>query len=805
MSKILKFALIGILLVLAALWIYIESYRPQLEGKIEMASIDEPVKVYYDTYGIPHIYAENAADAYRAFGWVHASDRLFQMEMMRRVGNGQLSEIFGPDLKKADAFFRTLGTHRKAKADAERFKNLPSNIKKVCVAYIAGVNDYIKNGKLPMEFKLLGIQPKPYTVSDMYAIEGYMAFTFAYSLRTDPVFEQIFHQLGIEYLKDFDWGYPQGVQAEIVSDATGDSGVANTKNRSFDFVLNLLKTDFLDNLPVPILEGSNSWVLSPSRTASGAVIFANDTHIKYASPSVWYEAHIQYPGFEIYGNFLAGIPFALIGHSRHHAWGITMFEEDDSDFFNEKFAQADSSATIYRDSLTAPVIKLVETIKVKDEKDTLFTVYNTVHGPIINAFLPDYFDSPVSMYWNYMHIENNLLEAFYKMNYATDMESFREGVARIGAPGLNVCYGDAAGNIAMWSAAKLIKRADGEYGKRFADGFASADAYEGFYAFAKNPKIINPEKGYLYSANQYHDSTTGIAYPGYYAPMTRYNRIGNRLRTMFPATVGSMKSLATDVVSKTAAKLSHEIAETIKPSNAELSSIERQALGMLSKWDGNHRLQDQEPTIFYPTLYFILQKAMRDELGTDLLNALDETHLLLRMYPKFLMRGDSNWWDNIASSDGVETRAEIFTAAFKKAVENTRKQLGDEVDNWNWSRVHFIVHPHPFGKKDILAAIFNVGPFAAPGGIETVNNAGFTLNGRGEYIASYGPAMRIIIDFADVENAISILPTGNSGNRMSPHYNDQAEMYIAGEFRKMLMNKAEIDSVSTLVELVPKL
>ena len=806
-SKIIRFVLVALVLIILGFWVYYESHQPQLKGSLKIEGLNKNVDVYYDDFGVPHIYAENAADAYRAFGYTHAADRLFQMELMRRIGNGRLSELFGAEFKKTDAFFRTIGTNRKAADDATKFENLPKALKDALNAYIGGINEYINHGKLPIEYKLLGFSPREFTIEDMYAIEGYMAYSFAFSLRTDPLIEQIYHRLGMGYLKDFDLGYPAGVGLytdTVRTDSTKHGLLKSSKFPKDSIVISLLNTKFLDDLPAPVLEGSNNWVLGPSRTLSSKVIFANDTHIKYASPSVWYEAHIEYPGFAIYGNFLAGVPLAIIGHSRNHAWGITMFEEDDSDFFNEKFLKSDSSATVYNDSLTRPVYKIEEHILVDDGEDTTITVYNTVHGPIINSFLNSEFDTPVSMYWNYTHIDNKLVEAFYRMNHAIGIDNFREGVRMIGAPGLNIAYGDAAGNIAIWSASKLIKRSEGNFGKRFENGFSSADNYLGFYPFSENPQSENPVNGYLYSANQYHDSTMGIPYPGYYAPNTRYDRIGSRLGTMFPATVDSVKKLSTDVYSMTAAKLSHEIARVIKANGTALSDYESSCLKLLTDWDGNHRLSNEEPTLYYSVLYYILRKTMLDEMGNDLFQSLQGTHLLIRTYPKLLFQNDSKWWDNVKTSGKIETRSEIFVEAFKKAVDRTREQLGDDVTEWQWERVHFVLHPHPFGKKELLSSLFNVGPFPAPGGIETVNNSSFKLNGDGKYTADFGPAMRIIIDFADVENAVSILPTGNSGNILSPHYRDQAEMYVAGKFRKMRMNKAQIDSVSTLLKLIPK-
>ncbi|NEN24767.1 penicillin acylase family protein [Cryomorpha ignava] len=794
-STIFKITLGVLLVLILGLWTYVESHQPKLRGTVKLTELVKNVEVYYDSYGIPHIYANDAKDAYHAFGYVHAADRLFQMELMRRVGSGRLSEIFGPEMKKTDAFFRTLGTNRKAKADAEKFEELPDRVKIACRAYIAGINDYIAHGKIPIEYKLLRVEPEPYTIEDMYAVAGYMAYSFAYALRTDPLVEKLYQKLGYPYLKDFDMAYPKDSLW-----MTPDSIMSDTTFTLDDNVAAIQGLPFLDQLPVPMLQGSNNWVLGPSRTLSGKVMLANDTHIKYASPSVWYEAHIEFPGFAIYGNYLAGIPVALIGHSRNHAWGITMFEDDDSDFFKEEFLGSDSSSTISK-SGSVPVEKIKETIAVKGEKDTIVTVYKTVHGPIVNSFLPVDFNVPVSMFWNYTAIENKLVQGFYQMNSAINMDSFRTGVEMVGSPGLNIAYGDAAGNIAIWSASKLYERPEGEYGKIFLSG--NTEPYSNYYPFAGNPQSENPLNGYLYSANQYHKPDTGKGIAGYYAPNTRYNRIGELLKNMKPATIDSMKFLITDVHSKTAESISREIAKVIAESGQTLSDKEEEALDYLLKWDGNHRLQDQEPTIYYKVLFYTLRKAMVDEAGEDIFKSLLTTHLMMRTYPKLIFNNESKWWDNVKTTGKVEKRAQIFTEAFKKSIAELREQLGDDITEWRWQKVHSTTHEHPIGKVDLLKPFFNVGPFPSPGGVETINNSGFTLNGEGEYHANFGPAMRILIDFADVENALSILPTGNSGNPLSNHYSDQAEMYIDGDFRKMLMNKKEIVANSTLLELKP--
>lgn len=796
MKKLTKvFAGIALILILALLggYIYLRSYAPKLKGSLVVQNLSAPVETYFDEYGIPHIYASNAEDAYRAFGYIHAQDRIFQMELMRRVGLGRLAEIFGSELAGTDAFFRTLGTHRKAREDANQFGQLPQDLQTSTLAYLDGVNQFIASGKLPLEYKLIGITPEAYTVEDLYAISAYMAYSFAFALRTDPVVEQMKNTLDSTYFEALDMGF-----AELAP--LGDSTTMAVGGP----VAQLSGPKLIDALPVPAFHGSNSWAISGARSATGRVLHANDTHIKFAAPCVWYEAHIEYPGFSVYGDFLAGIPFALIGHSRSHAWGVTMFEDDDSDFFYEKFAHPDSSATITGDSLTAPVVKYREVILVKDAPDSTFMVYETANGPLVNAFLPVKSDTPVSMYWTYTHIPNQLLEAFAGLNTAKNIDEFREGVAKIGSPGLNITYGDASGNIAIWSAGKLVERPVDINGKYFARGFEPEDAFKGYYTFDHNPQTINPTSGYVRTANESHPSTDGSVYPGYYVPDTRADLIARLLDENTEMTVNGMKALMMDNTSKTEEEIAIEIALVLKLSGADFDATETSALAKLSTWKGTHNLEDIAPTIYYAVLYELVRGAMYDELGEEAFTSFLTTHLFYRSYPKLIFLGESPWWDDVSTLDIVETKEDVIVSAYHTAIAQLVKTYGKNLNYWEWARTHTLEHPHPLGTVAALRPFFNVGPFPAPGGVETINNAGFTPNGSGKYEVSFGPAMRNIVDFEDVENSWSVLPTGNSGNIMSPHYDDQALLFVQGGFRKMKMNEIEIKSGKNLLILKPE-
>jgi penicillin amidase len=763
-------------MALGGTYLWLRSKAPVLKGSLHLKGLQAEVEVYFDGHGIPHIYAASEADAYRVFGYLHAQDRLFQMELMRRAGLGCLAEVLGPELIGADRFFRTMGTHLKARSDGERYVHLPEGIQTAANAYIDGINAFLTQGNLPPEFAITSFTPEPFTPTDLYAVAAYMSYSFDFALRTDPLVHYIGTALGPGYLRHFsDTLLPQPSFQDNLQVATPGSDALEA---------------LLRRLPAPVLQGSNNWALAPTRSAGGRALLANDTHIKFTAPGAWYEAHIEYPGTSIYGNFLAGIPFALVGHTRVHGWGITMFENDDTDFYIEQWAAPDSSFTLMGDTLH-PVQKRTETIRVKGKAPVQLTVYETRHGPVMNEFINTACPGPVAMQWTYLTLPNELLEAFHGMNYADGLPAFRESVKRIGAPGLNIVYADIAGDIARWSAAHLPIRPAALGGKHFADGSNPAHDWLGYHPWEDNPQVENPAEGFVYSANQHWHTTP--THHGYYAPDTRARRIVHFMEHNTGAAIDDMRRWVLDVYADAEHRTARELCDLLHTDAQGYTHFERACFDTLSAWDGHHHLHSTGPVVYYKFLYHLLHMTMADELGESLFTDFLNTHELLDAYPRLIADADSPWWDDVRTEE-PESRADICRKAFAKCVDELETQLGTRIERWSWGEVHTITHEHALGSVPVLRDFFNIGPFTAPGGHETVNNASFRYNPHGTYKATFGPAMRILIDFADVENAWSVLPTGNSGNVMSPHYSDQAHMFLEGRFRKMMMNRTEIEA-----------
>lgn len=795
LKTILKALAIILIAISVGLWLFLNSKKPDHSGTLILPELKDKVEVLFDNHGVPHIYAENEEDAYQALGYVHAQDRLFQMEIMRRVGGGRLAEILGVDLIAADRFFKTIGIDDAADISVIDFeKDMDTPWNRGALAYIKGVNHFINNGPTPLEFTLLGIKKEDYTAKDMFLIAGYMSFSFAHGFRTDPIVTKIKRDLGIEYLNDLAVHWDPGdemMHNYSVPDSTITDAIA------------LQTTRLVDRLPAPVFLGSNGWVLGPEKTKSGQVLFANDTHISFAQPSVWYEAHIECPEFSFYGNHLAGYPYGLVGHTRRASIGLTMFENDDVDFYVEK-QNPENENQVWENDHWADMKIVNKTIKVKGSKDVQFDVKTTRHGPLVNGAMED-IDSlgstPVSVWWAYTKFPNNTLKAAYGFAHSNSMTEAKEAAFSINAPGLNVMYGDIEGNIAWWAVAKLIKRPDHVNSKAFLDGASGNDEPTGVFQRTENPQSENPPQGFVYSANNQpdtifanEDSGKGTLYPGYYVPEDRAKSINKHLRSDVKWDTESMKKMSTDVISSSYPSLASNIMTILEnESILQNSSNHIEAAKSLINWDGSHETEDIAPTIYNKLIYNILHNAMADEISTITLDAFLSTHMMKRSTKVLINNESSVWWDNINTKDIKETRIAMLIDAFDRSIRDLEDQLGQNIQEWKWGLVHKVEHIHPIGRKEPFDKIFNVGPIPIKGGNEVINNLGYTLNGSGWYQVTYGPAMRIIIDFSDVENALSILPTGQSGNVMSDYYDNQAQMYADGSFRKMLMNKEDIE------------
>ena len=789
LKKILLIIFVLIILTALSIFIYLQTTKPQYEGEVGLKNISKETTVYFDDYGVPHIYAASQKDALTVLGYVHAQDRLWQMELMRRIAPGRLSELFGSKALPNDKFFAGIGIDENSeKAIAQLDKN--SETYQLAIAYLDGVNQYIENGKTPIEFQLVGVKKEKYTLKDVYNIFGYMSFSFAMAQKTDPLLTDIRDQYGMDYLKDF------GIDGSL-----GTVQLKSYKGKSNDYAeISKSVASLLDNSPIPPFIGSNSWVIGASKTKNGKVIFSNDPHIGFSQPCTWYEAHIVTPDYEMYGYYLAGTPFPLLGHNRNYAYGLTMFENDDLDLFKEEENPNNRNQykTIdgYKNYTSRQKI-----IKVKDSASVTLNIKETIHGSIMNGLLTNLkSNKPIAMSWIYTQQKNQILQAVHSLSHSKNVDDFYDGVSLISAPGLNVMYGDAQNNIGWIASGKLYKLDKSVNGNFIMNGANGIDDKKEFLDFSKNPSAINPPWDYVYSSNNQPEPIDGYLYPGYYLPKDRAKRIDGLLQPKNDWTSSDVQKMINDNTSSTAIDLMTNWTSVL---NKNAATNGQKAMQILQSWKGTNDLKDIAPTIFNKWIYFYLQDTFKDELGVDNFNSFLGTHIMKQTIAAQSQNENSPWWDDITTKNHKETRTEILNKSFNEAIASLEKQIGNNPNDWTWNKVHTVEHQHPLGKVAGLRGFFNVGPFEAPGSNEVINNLFFTYSDNPKSEVKGGPSTRRIIDFSDVENSVSILPTGQSGNPMSKHYSDQAEMYAQGKFRKMKMNKVEIEKTSTKLVFKP--
>ena len=786
LKRILLIVCSLIILLAVAGYIWLQRSAPQYEGDISMPALQQSVTVHFDDFGVPHIEAENNHDLFMAFGYVHAQERLFQMEMMRRAGSGALAEIIGQPMIKVDRTFLSLGMKEYAEASAarlERQRGTPMH--DAIEAYIAGVNYYIEHGPTPPEFSIIGIPKRSFQPVDLYYITGAMAFNFGMAQKTEPVVDYIAKHFTQEHLQAMGLFH------------TNESAIPTTPHDSayFESLLGMAQTFNATEaiMPFATLNGSNAWAVSGSKTASGKVIVSNDTHIGYMIPQTWYEAHLKSPEFEMYGHYLAGVPFAMVGRDRYKAWGVTMLLNDDMDFYAEQPSPGDSTLFLYEGNFEACAQKNY-TIRVKGAADTTIQVRVTRHGPIINDIFKSMPDKPIAVKWTYTQLENQNLEALWQMNTAHDLTNFEKGVSRIHAPGLSVNYGDAEGHIAWWAAAKLTQRPQTMNSWTIHDGSSAANEWQGYYPFEMNPRCIDPAHGYIYSANDWPDDLlkyssdtnhTALHYPGYYKPQYRADRIQALLQPENEWTLEKMKSLINDCRSEVDESILKTWLTILESSSMQNDARFAQLKPMLA-WDGEYNPELVAPTVFNRMLYHSTRFAMEDEMGANLFSLFLTTHQFQRTLKVLHENPESIWWDNVHTSTR-ETQAEVLAIAFDKTYNELSETFGSNPQQWKWSRSASLELKHPLGEVALFRPLFNISKHEVWGGNETIHQSGFYLDSTSYAKVFFGSQMRTMVDFADVDNGLNITPSGQSGHVLSPHYDDQAKLYAQRSFRSQTL------------------
>ncbi|ATE75181.1 MULTISPECIES: penicillin acylase family protein [Pseudomonas] len=765
---------------------YVYSKQPTRQGQVALQHLQGSVTVHYDERGVPHIRAENETDLYRTLGYVQAQDRLFQMEAVRRLARGELAEVLGPKLLDTDKLFRSLRIRERADSYVAALDR-QSPAWKALQAYLDGINQYQDSHAAPVEFDVLGIPKRPFTAEDSISIAGYMAYSFAAAFRTEPLLTYVRDQLGAEYLNifDLDW-QPNGVLAKRRASPAPVLAASDWKDLN---ALARLSEQALADHGLPQFEGSNAWVISGNRSKSGKPLLAGDPHIRFSVPSVWYEAHLSAPGFELYGYHQALVPFAFLGHNLDFGWSLTMFQNDDLDLIAEKVNPDNPNQVWYRGKWV-DMVTTEQQIAVKGQSPVTLTLRQSPHGPIVNDALGTAAGkTPVAMWWAFLETPNPILDGFYQLNRADTLAKARAAAAKVQAPGLNIVYANAKGDIGWWASALLPKRPAGVKPGFILDGSTPQADKEGFYPFSANPQEENPARGYIVSANFQPVSPTGMEIPGYYNLADRGQQLNRQLsdkNVKWDNVANQKLQLGTTTAygPRLLAPLLPVLREVVSDP-AELKLVEQ-----LAQWSGDYPLDSISATLFNQFLFNLADAALRDELGNDFFETLLPTRVIDAALPRLAASADSPWWDN-RNTPGKETRADTVKVAWQASMAHLKATLGADSAQWQWGKAHTLTHGHPLGMQKPLDQIFNVGPFAAPGTHEVPNNLSAKI-GPAPWPVTYGPSTRRLIDFADPAHSLTINPVGQSGVPFDSHYADQAEAYIEGVYYQANFNEEEV-------------
>lgn len=779
---IIGLVIVGLLVVVGGigyLWFQknLEKALPQTSGELILPGLKENAEIIRDDYGIPHIYAKNEPDLYFALGYAMAQDRLWEMEFFRRLGQGRLSELFGHDFVKADRYFRMLtAAGVKKEISPESAFTLRS--------FAKGVNAYIEDheDRPPIEFKLLGYKPEPWKADDYLAILKVVNWALSRGWRVDLTAGEILKKVGEKRLRDAFPVWPDDAPLIIPGESKGPARISNPTTQIARLVERLT--------PLPASSASNNWVISGERSLTGRPILANDTHLALTNPSFWWEVHLVCPGINVYGFALPGAPGVPIGHNLHVAWGITNVMVDDVDFYIEKINPENPRQYRYKDHWEEmEVVK--ERIRVKGKDPVKTEILLTRHGPIVTDVKAGPDEEVISARWSF----NEGLQpahAAYLLVRAKDIHGVKEALRYWELPGQNFVFADTRGNIGYWCCATIPIRLKGD-GLLPMPGWTGEYGWKGYVPFEKRPHLLNPGGGIIATAN---NKVAGKGYPyfisRYWEPPDRITRIQELLKVKDKFSVDDFKRIQQDLYCPLASELTPKMLKALE--RAATADQANQAIEILSRWDFKMGKGSPGAALFEVTCRRMMDNIFKDELGDDLF----ERYLKTVTFPprairRMIQNGSSPWFDNV-NTPKKEGLGEIIALSLGQALSELRQSSGDDPEKWAWGHLHTLTFEHVLGKKRPLNYIFNLGPFPVGGSLLTVNKKSYPY--EMPYQSNHGASMRMIVDLSNMGNSLHVLPTGESGQLKSPHFEDQIDLYLNGRYHKAWIQQGEIDKHS---------
>jgi penicillin G amidase len=825
----------GLVLVVATaaslgLYVYARQSLPVLDGTLVVPAtpasapvITAPVEIVRDADAIPHVFAATKLDALFGLGYVHAQDRLWQMEFQRRIGHGRLSEIFGRATIPQDRFLRTVGFGRAARS---AWKATPGWAKTQVNAYVAGVNAFISthHGRaLPPEFTLLRFEPEPWTGPDVLVWVKMMAWDLSANYSFELLRRDLVRMVGVERMAELMPAYPASGLSIVGASRADESGTAGEPGagghgttvhspdaRHETSTSPYLSVAFTDALSqgVPAVRdfllgasraealGSNNWVVDGTLSATGKPLLANDPHLGTRIPSTWYLAHVAGGDFEMAGATLPGAPAVALGRNRFIAWGATNVAADVEDLYREHLDETGRFAE-FRGS-KEPISIISETIVVKGRDPIQLQVRVTRHGPLVSdAINATNAEStrkekappvePLAFRWTALDADDSTLVSFLKLNEARNWDQFTTALRDFVVPSQNFVYADVDGHIGYYAPGHIPMRAGGD-GSRPAEGWTGEAEWTGWIPFDRLPHLFDPPDHFIVTANHRpappdYPYLLGLEWPEPY----RAQRITELLREKSTFTANDFARMQADTYSLHARALLPLLLQHAQPSAA----ADRQAAAMLRGWNFDSSRASAPAAIFEAWFHQLAPTLVGDDLGTLVVDSYaSRFSFITRFVVNTLIRNDARWCDD-GRTEKKETCDEAVTAALHLAVADLTRRMGGDMARWRWDSIHRAAFPH--SGLDTVAALRPLLSRAVPNGGDwsTVNVGPVAADAL--YEQHSVPGYRQIIDLSPANDSRFLDAVGESGHPLSPHYDDFLADWQAVRHRAMRMERAEID------------
>ena len=751
----------------------------------EIEGLNDEVHIVRDVWGVPQIFANDINDLYLACGYVHAQDRLFQLDLYRRIASGTLSELFGANYIDLDQFHRQLGFQVMANASVPL---LDPTVLGLLKSYATGINRYMETigSDVPVEIRVLGYFPAPWNETDTLAIERYVAWQLSASTAFDDlnmahlidtygadlVFKDLFPE--VQYNDNFivpPTSLPEHLKKAAVSLAHRLKDLQRLNPGSFS------------------VGGSNSWVINGSHTSTGAPMMASDPHLSMSLSPIWYEIQLVGPGHNVQGITYTGIPFVYQGHNPDISWSWTGMLSDVSDFYYYLWNPADSNQ-YWWDGGWQSVQQRNTTIWVRVEGGfhPIETTLNyTVHGPLF-----DETDGRFALKWSGAN-GSITIEALYELGLASDHAGFLSAIQQIDAPNLNFLYADTSGNIAYHAAAAQPIRDPGQ-GPSPLNGSADDTGWQGFIPFNQLPQSLNPSAGFLVTANNRPVNASFPYYLGYtFASPYRANRITELLNTTATYSLGNMQIIQQDALSLHALAIKDIVASVVL---AEISETEdptmHAAATALQAWDGVMHTESIAATIWSSFSPNFINATFYDEYSVA--GVPDGPYPAITVLDNFTQLNYDRWFNDI-TLPGNQTRDDIILLSFTQTIEFLSLNLGPDTTLWQYNLIHILWIQHSMAES---FPFLNAPRFP-------MNGSAYTVNYAPGFLVSIGASYRLIIDMDNLENCLGVLPGGQRGNAYARNYLDQLTLWIVGEYHVLPFKSGlgEITEFVSLVHLIP--